>query len=97
VPRDDVISAHPIAHRGDPGWAQIVETGSGSRDAVTVKTVTVVNGGCVFDWVLVSPSGERFESALGVFDGWWPTFSRPSSLRDEPRGASERASKGTGS
>ena len=29
VPRDDVLSAHPIAHRGDPGWAQTVVTGPG--------------------------------------------------------------------
>ena len=81
VPRDAVISAYPVAHRGDSGWAQIVETGVG-RDAVRVKTVTIVNGGCVFDWVLVTPANDRFEEAARVFDAWWPSFARPSSLGD---------------
>lgn len=89
VPRDDVLSAYPILHRGDPGWAQTVVTGTG-REAVRVKTVTVVNGGCIFDWVLVTPAQADHEASAGIFDAWWPSFRRPAAGGDaepaEPTG-----------
>ena len=75
VPRDDLLSAHPVALRGDPGWAQIVETGKGT-EAVRIKTVTVVSAGCVFDWVLVAGAGARFDESLDAFDDWWSSFER---------------------
>lgn len=75
VPKDAVIAAHPVALRGDAGWAQIVETGTGAR-AVRIKTVTVVSRGCVFDWVLVAGAGPRFDDSVSAFDAWWTSFER---------------------
>lgn len=75
VPKDELLSAHPIALLGDPGWAQVVETGKGS-EAVRIKTVTVVSAGCIFDWVLVAGAGPRFDETLPIFDAWWTSFER---------------------
>jgi hypothetical protein len=75
VPRDDLIAAHPVALRGDAGWAQVVETGEEGQ-AIRIKTVTVVSAGCVFDWVLVAEAGPRFDESLPAFDAWWTSFER---------------------
>ncbi len=82
VPRDAILSAHPVALRGDPGWAQTVETGADSA-AIRIKTVTVVGGGCVYDWVLVAAAGPRFDESLPVFDDWWTSFERPRASEEE--------------
>lgn len=80
IPKDDLISAHPIALRGDPGWAQTVETGKGA-EAIRIKTVTVVSRGCVFDWMLVAGAGPRFDQSLPIFDAWWTSFERAPEAR----------------
>ncbi len=82
VPRDDIVSAHPVALRGDPGWAQVVDTG-GEDHSIRIQTVTVVGGGCVYDWVLVGHAGPRFEASVDTFDRWWSSFERARGA-DEP-------------
>lgn len=73
--REALLGAHPVALRGDPGWAQTVETGEGG-ERVRIKTVTVVSAGCVFDWVLVAAADARFDESLEAFDAWWTSFVR---------------------
>jgi hypothetical protein len=78
----------PISLRGDAGWAQSFEA---STDGVPVRvhTVTLVSGGCTFDWVLSAraPSSESpgaggpgeagWRADLRSFDAWWRSFQPP--------------------
>lgn len=100
VPRDDLVAAHPVALLGDPGWAQVVETGEGA-EAIRIKTVTVVSVGCVFDWVLVASAGPRFDESLEAFDAWWASFERPhpddAPAREEPAPGDAAAVEGDAS
>ena len=77
-----LFAASLLPPRRDPGWTQTVVTGA-YRNAVRVKTVTLLNAGCVFDWVLVTPNDASFDAAEPVFDAWWPTFRRPSEGGDD--------------
>ena len=56
------------------GWYQVYEARSDDQ-LVRIKTVTAVEGECVFDWVLVSPG--NFALAERSFDGWRASFEPP--------------------
>jgi hypothetical protein len=40
---------------------------------VRVKTVSLVAGGCSFDWMLASAGG--FAAAEPAFDAWWQSLA----------------------
>ena len=63
--------AGPVVLEGLDGWVQVFDT---RQDGVVVrvKTVTVVAGGCTFDWTLAAAGS--FEDAESAFDAWWQTF-----------------------
>ena len=71
-----VIESHPIEHGGDPGWRQKVDAGEAPA-RVRIETVTIVNGGCVFDFLLVGRPDSRFDEVSAVFERWWLSFRRP--------------------
>jgi len=66
-----VEQAGPVTHAGAPGWVQIFETPLEGR-RVRVKTVTLVESGCSYDWVLTVTGA--FEEAERDFDRWWGSF-----------------------
>ena len=72
------LKAGRLMHAGDEGWWQIVDAEENGA-AVRIKTVTLLAGGCVFDWVLVAPEPGGFGWAEPLFDRWWASFERPSS------------------
>jgi hypothetical protein len=76
--------AGPIVVAGRSGWSQTFDTRSDGV-AVRVKTVTVVIGGCSYDWTLVAIGD--FAPAERAFDAWWGTFRL-----DPPGGGSETRS-----
>lgn len=65
----------PVELRGDPGWRQSFEA---SEQGVTVRvhTLSLVGGGCVFDWILVTRDAAALEKLEPVFDAWWQSFRR---------------------
>jgi hypothetical protein len=71
--------AAPVALRGSPGWMQIFDTIQ-DGEAIRVKTISIRDQGCTFDWVLVAP--DSFSLAEDQFDGWWSSF-----VRDPPEPA----------
>jgi len=82
--RDGVLYRGAIAHAGDPGWVEVLDSHS-DAGVLRIKSVTVVSGGCVFDWLLVASGPEAFERALPDFDRWWASFSS----RSETVGAAQ--------
>lgn len=68
--RTMLVSA-PLVVEGRKAWTQTFEM---ERDAgrVRVKTVTLVAGGCTFDWILASAGS--FDLAERAFDAWWQSF-----------------------
>jgi hypothetical protein len=78
-----------VAVGGLSGWAQIFDVLE--HDAlVRVKTVTLIAGPCVLDWVLTARDGHGFEAAKGDFDAWWHTLRFEASA-DEDATESEDA------
>ena len=73
--------AGPLAHRGSPGWMQVFDT-IHEGVAVRVKTISIRNQGCTFDWALVAPG--PFRPAEGQFDAWWSSFERDSPDTPDP-------------
>ena len=70
-----LLGSGPVELRGDSGWAQTFETRE--HDVlVRVKTVSLVGGGCVFDWVLVTPDPSTFAELEAILDAWWQSFRR---------------------
>jgi hypothetical protein len=65
-----VLAAQPIAHRGEPGWRQIVETEEEGRK-FRLETVTIRYGACLVDWMLVAPAPDSFEAWQPLFEAWW--------------------------
>jgi hypothetical protein len=78
-----VRRAAPVALRGSPGWMQVFDTIQDGA-AIRVKTVSVRDEGCTFDWVLVAPGA--FRAVEDQFDGWWSSF-----VRDDPAGVEDSA------
>jgi hypothetical protein len=75
-----VLASGPVDVDGRSGWSQTLAT---SRDGVPLhlKTVTLVAGGCTFDWILTSAG--PFEAAEADFDRWWASFRLGSSYAGE--------------
>jgi hypothetical protein len=59
--------AGPTVVDGRNAWTQTFDTPRGVR----IKTVTVVAGECVIDWILAAQRGPGFEDAERAFDAWW--------------------------
>ncbi len=66
--------AGPIELDGRTGWTQTFEAAD-AASPVRVKTVTVVCGDCIVDWILTARRG--FEAAEPLFDAWWASFRSP--------------------
>lgn len=73
---EDRVVRHsvPLEHAGDPGWSLVFDA---QQDGVPVrvKTVTLRNGTCVYDWILVAPGA--FRGPEQIFDHWWASFVGP--------------------
>lgn len=67
----DVVTSEPIRVDGRAGWLQVVRTESQGRD-VWLRTVTLVEGECSFDWVLAT--SVRPGPVEAEFDAWWESF-----------------------
>jgi hypothetical protein len=68
-----VLEEGPVTLAGGPAWRQTVEARDGGT-AVRLDTLTGVLGGCVHDWVLVSPEGTP--AAAPEFEAFWSSFRR---------------------
>lgn len=73
LPDHTVRQSYPVEASGHSGWVQVLDVMANGR-VVRLKTVTLVAGGCAFDWLLSVPGGEDFPAAEGSFDAWWPTL-----------------------
>jgi len=77
------FASEPVALGATEGWShtfEAVEEGV----ALRVKTVTLMSGGCVYDWVLVTPASDAFVRTEPVFDAWWRSFEPPRAPAPEP-------------
>ena len=74
LPPYTLRQAGPVAVAGRSGWSQTLDTLQ-DREAVRVKTVTLVVEGCTLDWVLVS--SRVFEEAEPDFDRWVDSLRLP--------------------
>jgi hypothetical protein len=81
-----VRRAAPVALRGSPGWMQVFDTIQDGA-AIRVKTISLRDEGCTFDWVLIAPGA--FRAVEDQFDLWWSSF-----VRDDPAGGEESAGTG---
>ena len=61
----------PVVVAGRSGWSQTFDTVHDGA-AVRVKTVTLVEDRCIFDWTLAATGS--FEAAEPDFDAWWSSF-----------------------
>lgn len=71
----ELISSEEFGFAGGDAFSQVVEAKSKSdaeQPAVRTKTVTLVRGGCVVDWVLAD--GSLDPSIEETFDQWWRGF-----------------------
>jgi hypothetical protein len=71
LPERTLVAEGPIQVAGREGWAQTFDTVQ-EGVSVRVKTVTLVAGGCSFDWILATAAA--FEPAEQAFDAWWGSF-----------------------
>jgi len=77
----EVVTSEPVAVDGRDGWLQVVRTEREGRP-VWLRTVTLVAGGCSFDWVLAT--ARRASPAEADFDAWWGSFRLAESPAGEP-------------
>lgn len=65
----EVLASEALAESAGDAWRQRMRV-----DTLEIETVTTLHGRCVFDWVLVAPSG-RFEAVRPDFARWRESFS----------------------
>jgi len=63
--------SRPVQVGGLEGWSRTLDV-RGPNGVVRVRTITVVHGDCVLDWVLTG--GRQFEDAQPIFEDWWQSF-----------------------
>jgi hypothetical protein len=73
--RDELLAASPVELAGDPGFSQTFDTIE-DEVRVRIKAVTLLNGGCVFDFVAAVRDLATFDRVETVFDRWWKSFVR---------------------
>lgn len=66
-----LLSSGPVEVDGRDAWQQVFDTREQDH-SVRVKTVTVLAGGCTFDWILIARGD--FEPLERSFDAWWASF-----------------------
>lgn len=69
---------------GWPGWLERFEVEEDDGEVRRLCTLTVVADGCVYDWLLVTPSPPD-EGLDEAFDRWWSSFT----LRVAPESGEE--------
>jgi len=74
LPPYTLRQAGPARVAGRSAWSQVFDTLENGR-AVRVKTLTLVEGACILDWVLVTGGG--FEEAEPDFDAWVASLRLP--------------------
>jgi hypothetical protein len=75
------VDAGVLEASSGEGWYQVYEARFDGQP-VRIKTVTMVSGECVFDWVLVSPG--NFGLAERSFEAWRATFEPPAEIGERP-------------
>lgn len=75
TPRTGVVAAGPFEQGGAPGWSQTFDTVQ-DGETIRVKVVTLLAGGCIYDWLLVGHP-DTFAAHEAEFDGWVQTFEPP--------------------
>jgi hypothetical protein len=69
------VEEGPIEHAGLAGYRQRVVTDSGGTDgAILIDAVTLKQGACVYDLLLVARGEPAFRAAEPVFERWWRSF-----------------------
>jgi len=86
IPDRALRQSGPVAVGAWQGWSQVFDTMEKGA-AVRLKTVTLVAGGCTFDWILSARTG--FEEVEPSFDAWWQSFEY-----DDPAAAGAREEAG---
>lgn len=79
------VTSERFEFAGGRAFSQVVDS-SAEETAVRTKTVTLVRGGCVVDWVLTA-KGSLAENVEASFDAWWRGFdpgSMPRSVTADP-------------
>jgi hypothetical protein len=76
----EVLASGPVDVAGRSAWSQTL---AATRNGVPLhlKTVTLVAGGCTFDWILTAAGA--FAPAEADFDRWWASFRLGSSYAEE--------------
>jgi len=87
------LASEPVTLGPAEGWSQSFETRE-EGVALRVKTVTLLSGGCVYDWVLVTPASDVFQRIEPGFDAWWRSFEAPA--RTSPEGDAHAREGSTG-
>ena len=82
------VASERFEFAGGHVFSQIVEATQGDV-AVRTKTITLVRGGCVVDWVLAAlDSLPDLPDAIETFDSWWRGFD-PGSMPGSVDGLAE--------
>ena len=86
-----VVREGPVDTPRGEAWRVEAEVREGAR-ALSLTTVTRVDGACTDDWVFVAPTGAATASVL---DRWWPTVDGPQVAADGPesRGRAQAGSE----
>jgi hypothetical protein len=70
-----VLKAGPIEHAGLPGYRQRVQVAPDEdRGPLTIDAVTLKQGACVYDLVLIERGDAPSSAAESTFDPWWRSF-----------------------
>jgi len=76
IERDRFVDDGPIEHAGLAGYRQRVVTDEGGAGgAILIDAVTLKQGACVYDLLLVARGEPAFRAAEPVFERWWRSFA----------------------
>lgn len=79
------LSAEEFEFAGGQAFRQSIQSLDESGEALRTRTVTLVRGGCVVDWVMVVPGS--VPEVEETFDRWWQAFdpgTMPGAVVTEP-------------
>ena len=76
IESDRFVDAGPLEHAGLSGYRQRVVTDEGGAGgAIMIDVVTLQQGDCVYDLLVVARGEPSFAAAEPVFERWWRSFS----------------------
>ncbi len=79
------IESDAFEFAGGRAYAQVVDSKDERGEVVRTRTVTLVRGHCVIDWVLVFETGEAGHPEIEAsFEAWWRGFEPRFDLEPPP-------------